>query len=74
MSDCVVWLKIAAMLLHVVCNASAANTNVVWYTTAQGTPDILSRQPDLKFEADFSSPALVSINRYTLQNPRVLSV
>ena len=41
-----------------------ANTTVVqWYRTAQDTSDRLTSQPDVQFGADFSSDAVIYINR-----------
>ena len=44
----------------------AANnmTVIQWYRTAQGTKDQLTRQPDVQFGPDFSSDAVIYINRY----------
>ena len=45
--------------------AVAANGTVIqWYRTAQGTKDRLTRQPDVQFGPDFSSDAVIYINRY----------
>ena len=44
--------------------AAAANGTVIqWYRTAQGTKDRLTMQPNVQFGPDFTSDAVIYINR-----------
>ena len=56
-------LHVGLLLGRVAHASDAASKSVQWYRTAQATPDLIARQPDLQFGADFPSSAIVHINR-----------
>lgn len=51
---------IAAVLC---CVCSTEDINVRWYRTAQNTTDLMTRQADVQFGADFSLDQVVEVKR-----------
>ena len=56
-------LLCVVVLLRAVHVFALVSGSVEWYRTAQGTPDLITRQPDLQFTSDFPFSTTLYINR-----------